>query len=165
MKNIKAWLTASLLSLTLITSPAMAVVKIIVLPADAVQLKPSPLPGYVKAQGNCVACHSAEYMLYQPPTAPRAYWDAMVKRMKSVFKAPLNDADTRFIRDIADERRTALTAPRQLTRFLCGLTSPATTRAKLGKHAGFGRYATVPFRQVHARVEEVMGKEMLASER
>jgi hypothetical protein len=32
-------------------------------------------------------------MWYQPPTAPRAYWDAMVKRMKAVFKAPVNDAD------------------------------------------------------------------------
>lgn len=99
MKNTKALLTASLLSLTLITAPALATVKTIVLPPDDVQLKPSPLPGYVKAQGNCVACHSAEYMLYQPPTAPRAYWDTMVKRMKAVFKAPINDAD---IPDIVD---------------------------------------------------------------
>jgi mono/diheme cytochrome c family protein len=99
MKNTKALLAASLLSLTLITAPALATVKIIVLPPDGVQLKPSPLPGYVKAQGNCVACHSAEYMLYQPPTAPRAYWDTMVKRMKAVFKAPINDAD---IPDIVD---------------------------------------------------------------
>jgi len=73
--------------------------KTIVLPADSVQLKPSPLPGYAKAQANCVACHSAEYMLYQPPTAPRAYWDAMVKRMKAVFKAPIDDADMPAIVD------------------------------------------------------------------
>ena len=32
-------------------------------------------------------------MLYQPPTAARPYWDAMVKRMKVVFKAPIDDAD------------------------------------------------------------------------
>jgi hypothetical protein len=67
--------------------------KNIELPPDPVQLKVSSLPGYAKAQANCVACHSAEYMLYQPPTAPRPYWDAMVKRMKAVFKAPINDAD------------------------------------------------------------------------
>lgn len=73
--------------------PSFAAVKTINLPADGVQLKASPLPGYEKAQANCVACHSAEYMLYQPPTAPRAYWEAMVKRMKDVFKAPVNDAD------------------------------------------------------------------------
>jgi sulfite dehydrogenase (cytochrome) subunit B len=67
--------------------------KTIQLPPDTVQLKPSALPGYAKAQGNCVGCHSAEYMLYQPPSAARPYWDAMVKRMKAVFNAPIEDAD------------------------------------------------------------------------
>ena len=70
-----------------------AVVKTIVLPPDPVQLKPSALPGYAKAQAQCVACHSAEYMQYQPPTAGRPYWDTMVKRMKAVFRAPVNEAD------------------------------------------------------------------------
>jgi mono/diheme cytochrome c family protein len=78
---------------------AMAGSKSIDLPPDSVQLKPSALPGYAKAQANCVVCHSAEYMQYQPPTAPRAYWDAMVKRMKGVFKAPINDADMPAIID------------------------------------------------------------------
>ncbi|MEP6656115.1 MAG: hypothetical protein ABJC33_02710 [Betaproteobacteria bacterium] len=40
-----------------------------------------------------MACHSAEYMRYQPPTAPRPSWVAMVTRMKVVFKAPIDDAD------------------------------------------------------------------------
>ena len=78
---------------------AQAVVKNIQLPPDPVQLKASPLPGYAKAQEQCVACHSAEYMLYQPPTAPRSYWEAMVKRMKTVFNAPLADADIPLIVD------------------------------------------------------------------
>ncbi len=73
--------------------------KTIVLPPDGTQLKASSLPGYAKAQANCVACHSAEYMLYQPPTAGRPYWDAMTKRMKAVFKAPINDADIPLIVD------------------------------------------------------------------
>ena len=38
-------------------------------------------------------------MLYQPASAPRAYWENMVKRMKAVFKAPLNDADMPAIVD------------------------------------------------------------------
>lgn len=76
-----------------------ALPKTIQLPPDGVQLKASPLPGYAKAQANCVACHSAEYMLYQPPNAPRPYWDAMVKRMKAVFKAPVDDADMPAIVD------------------------------------------------------------------
>lgn len=79
--------------------PAHAAAKSIDLPPDGVQLKPSSLEGYAKAQANCVACHSAEYMLYQPPTAPRGYWEAMVKRMKGVFKAPIDDADMPAIVD------------------------------------------------------------------
>jgi hypothetical protein len=67
--------------------------KDIQIPPDSVQLTPSPLPGYAKAQANCTRCHSAEYMRYQPPNAARPYWDAMVHRMKTVFKAPINDAD------------------------------------------------------------------------
>ena len=63
------------------------------LPPDGIQLTPSPLPGYAKAQTSCVMCHSAEYMRYQPPNAARPYWDAMVHRMKTVFKAPIADED------------------------------------------------------------------------
>jgi mono/diheme cytochrome c family protein len=73
--------------------------KTITLPMEGPPLKASPLPGYAKAQSNCVACHTAEYMLYQPPTAPRAYWEAMVTRMKVVFKAPIDDADMPAIVD------------------------------------------------------------------
>jgi len=81
------------------TAWAMAATKTITLPPDGVQLKESTLPGYAKAQANCVACHSAEYMRYQPASAARPYWDAMVKRMKLVFKAPIDDADMPAIVD------------------------------------------------------------------
>ena len=67
--------------------------KDIQLPPDTVLLTPSPLPGYAKAQANCTMCHSAEYMRYQPPSAARPYGDAMVHRMKAVFKAPIADED------------------------------------------------------------------------
>lgn len=79
--------------------PLAAAPKTITLPPDGLQLKASALPGYAKAQANCVACHSAEYMAYQPPTAARPYWDAMVKRMKGVFKAPIADEDMPVIVD------------------------------------------------------------------
>ena len=71
----------------------------ITLPPDGVQLQASALPGYAKAQAECVACHSAEYMVYQPANAPRAYWQAMVLRMKAVFKAPIDDADMPLLVD------------------------------------------------------------------
>ena len=44
-----------------------AMPKTIVLPPDGAQLRPSSLPGYAKAQANCIVCHSAEYLLYQTP--------------------------------------------------------------------------------------------------
>ena len=90
--NTKSFVAAASTALALFgAGPCLS--KSIELPPDSAQLKTSSLPGYAKARANCVACHSAEYMLYQPPSAPRPYWDAMVKRMKQVFKAPLNDAD------------------------------------------------------------------------
>jgi hypothetical protein len=73
--------------------------KSIELPPDGMQLKPSSLPGYAKAQAICAACHSAEYMQYQPPNAARPYWEAMVKRMKTVFNAPVQDEDIPLIVD------------------------------------------------------------------
>lgn len=99
--NHKAVFTAGAVALALIGlgagNPSFAGSKSIDLPPDGVQLKPSTLPGYAKAQAICAACHSAEYMQYQPATAPRPYWDAMAKRMKVVFKAPIADEDIPLI--------------------------------------------------------------------
>ncbi len=44
----------------------------------------------------------------------------------------------------------ALSEPRQLARFLCGMTSPKTTRAKLGKHMLFGSCQAATFPRVLA---------------
>jgi len=88
MKNTLSLIAAALLALA---APVDA--KDLKLPPDGVQLTPSALPGYAKAQANCTMCHSAEYMLDQPPSAARPYWDAMVHRMKTVFKAPIADED------------------------------------------------------------------------
>lgn len=44
----------------------------------------------------------------------------------------------------------ALAHPRQLARFLCGLTSPAQTRARIGRHSLFGSLAAYRFRDVLA---------------
>jgi mono/diheme cytochrome c family protein len=96
MKHVFA---LALLAATALSEPSAAAPKTITLPPDGVQLVPSNLPGYAKAQASCVSCHSAEYMLYQPPNAGRAYWDTMAKRMKAVFKAPIDDADIPAIVD------------------------------------------------------------------
>jgi ATP-dependent DNA helicase RecQ len=72
---------------------------------------------------------------------------------------PFTDADAEEIRALIFEEHPSLTTPRQLTRFLCGLTSPATSRAKLTKRPEFARYATTPFRTVLAQVEACFAEE------
>ena len=98
MKQTRTLVAATVAAL-LLASGGTLHAKSIVLPPDGVQMTPSNLPGYAKARAECVQCHSAEYMLMQPPTAPRGYWDAMVHRMKAVFKAPIDDADMPAIID------------------------------------------------------------------
>jgi ATP-dependent DNA helicase RecQ len=66
---------------------------------------------------------------------------------------PFTSADTEAIRALTSEAHPSLATPRAVTRLLCGLTSPATTRAKLTKRPEFGRYAATPFRTVLAQVE------------
>jgi ATP-dependent DNA helicase RecQ len=59
-----------------------------------------------------------------------------------------SDEDLIAIRKLADERHAALKTPRQLARFLCGITSPAVTRARLGRHDAFGLLESRPFAEV-----------------
>ncbi|MEM6277952.1 MAG: ATP-dependent DNA helicase RecQ [Verrucomicrobiota bacterium] len=46
------------------------------------------------------------------------------------------------------EQHPALRQPRQLARFLCGITSPATSRARMQRDERFGALAEVPFEDV-----------------
>ncbi len=65
----------------------------ITLPQETAAYKPSDLPGYTLVQQDCLICHSAQYVLYQPPSSPRSYWEATVKKMKKPFGAPFSDDD------------------------------------------------------------------------
>lgn len=69
------------------------------LPQETAAYKQSSLPGYNLALQNCMTCHSAQYVSTQPPSSPRAYWEATVKKMKSPFGAPLKDEDMPAIVD------------------------------------------------------------------
>jgi len=61
------------------------------------------------------------------------------------------------IQDLRRENHPALRQGRQLARFLCGLSSPATTRARLARDERFGLLAEVPFEDVLAQLEELGG--------
>ncbi len=62
-------------------------------------------------------------------------------------------AEAAKLRALLAERHEALASPRQVARFLCGISSPSATRAKLSKHKLFGLLSDVPFQQVLAFVE------------
>jgi ATP-dependent DNA helicase RecQ len=62
-------------------------------------------------------------------------------------------ADGQLVAELRGENHAALAASRQLARFLCGLASPATTRAKLNRDSRFGRLAGAPFGEVLKFVE------------
>jgi ATP-dependent DNA helicase RecQ len=70
---------------------------------------------------------------------------------------PFTAQDGQAIRGLIDERHAAMSSPRAVTRLLCGLSSPATTRAKLTRRPEFGRWAATPFRTVLAQVEACWG--------
>jgi ATP-dependent DNA helicase RecQ len=83
--------------------------------------------------GHCARCHG------EPA---KALADSTTKAR------PVLDAGV--IRRLRAERHDALQSPRQLARFLCGISSPATTRAKLRTRPEFGQWSHVPFADVLA---------------
>lgn len=60
----------------------------ITLPDDKVVLPEGP--GRDAVLENCSACHSPS-MLLQQPKVPRAKWEAIVGKMRKVYKAPIDD--------------------------------------------------------------------------
>ncbi len=80
---------------------------------------------------------------------------------KSTISVPLPEsnrreltlADLAQITEVAGEKHPALRSSRSLARFLCGIASPAATRARLSRHPAFGSLATVPFAQVLGQIE------------
>lgn len=58
--------------------------------------------------------------------------------------------ETARIHALIQARHPALRHPRQLARFLCGLSSPATQRDRLRRHDDFGLLSRLPFAEVLA---------------
>ena len=68
----------------------------ITLPDDPVELPEGP--GRAAVLENCGACHSPS-MLLQQPKVPRAKWEAIVTKMRKVYKAPVDDAAASQVAD------------------------------------------------------------------
>jgi ATP-dependent DNA helicase RecQ len=57
-------------------------------------------------------------------------------------------AEAEIARRVRAENHPPLAHPRQLARFLCGITSPAATRAQLNRHPDFGALGEFPFQKI-----------------
>ena len=84
-----------------------------------------------KPCGHCDRCRGVPAKTIKPPKSRRVTHD-----------------DIAAVRKLVDEKHAALNTPRQLARFLCGMASPAATRARLTRNNAFGMLAYLPFAEV-----------------
>jgi ATP-dependent DNA helicase RecQ len=102
---------------------------------------------------DCGHCSRCEEEAHRGTGAKPAGAGAQAVSLPATRRAPLGEREAARLRKLRAEKHAALATPRQLARFLCGLSSPATTRAKLRKHADFGLMESTPFSEVLAFVE------------
>ena len=98
-----------------------------------------------------------------PPAAPRkdpqaAAQAAPVVTMRNIFDEPTKrkmDPKAWALAVAFRSKEAKLHPARSFARFLCGITSPQLSRAKLSSKELFGVFAEVPFGEVLARAEEL----------
>ncbi len=88
---------AVVLGLALASSAAFALS--IDLPQETATYRNIDMPGYLKAQQNCLICHSAQYPSTQPPGLSHSFWEAEVKKMKATYGATFPDEDIPALTD------------------------------------------------------------------
>lgn len=59
-----------------------------------------------------------------------------------------SDEELEHLKRLVGQKHSELATPRQLARFLCGMSSPAATRARLSRNDAFGLFADLPFAEV-----------------
>jgi ATP-dependent DNA helicase RecQ len=92
--------------------------------------------------GHCVSClHPGDR---QPRIIPRSQTQA------------ISTAQIEIIQGVIDQKHPALRATRQLARYLCGITSPASTRDRLTKGDAFGLLNHFPFSDVLMQCESML---------
>jgi cytochrome c5 len=55
---------------------------------------------------NCLACHSADHILYQPSLSKEA-WEEVVHKMVTAYKAPISSEDEKQIVDYLVKTKSA----------------------------------------------------------
>lgn len=91
--------------------------------------------------GNCGNCVS-------PPREP--------VRLPCSLRDEISADQVAVMTGVVAEKHAALRRPRQLARFLCGITSPAASRARLSRHDAFGLLSEVPFQTVLIQADSML---------
>ena len=88
-----------------------------------------------------------------------AVGQAVTDPHEAVAMVPDPDEARDELRTLLTEDHPALARPRQMARFLCGLSSPATSysRPSLIRHPSFGAFSGAPFTEVLTLVEDLLG--------
>lgn len=68
------------------------------LPDDNAMATLKPGPGVDVSTANCAICHSTDYIVRQPGNDAK-HWEAEVRKMVTVFGAPIGDEDVKVIVD------------------------------------------------------------------
>ena len=91
-------------------------------------------------------CSPTSARTARPTAATAAGASAIAPARCRPGRRRLGEAEKAALRDLLAQGHAALATPRQLARFLCGITSPAATRAKLQKGPLFGAWRRCPSR-------------------
>jgi len=102
-----------------------------------------------------IAAYFGETMSESCGHCDRCRGEPAVRIKRASTRVP-SDREWAAVRDLLDEGHAALGTPRQLARFLCGMSSPASTRARLGRHDAFGMLADLPFAEVLTMANAVL---------
>ncbi len=116
----------------------------------------SDLPGRSECLTGCLTGYFGEKL-----PAPCGHCDRCRGLKPESIRRPqvrkAEDGEWAVMKGLIDERHPALATPRQLARFLSGMTSPAATRAGLTRHDAFGMLADIPFREILDQVNAARG--------
>ncbi|MBT6273446.1 MAG: RecQ family ATP-dependent DNA helicase, partial [Chromatiales bacterium] len=113
------------------------------------------------AHDGCVTQHLLQYFGEDRATCGHCCrcQGVAVAALNGADAPQLADQDERQVRNLFAAGHASIATPRQLARFLCGITSPATTRAKLRRETRmFGVYESTPFKSVLKLAENVVGE-------
>jgi ATP-dependent DNA helicase RecQ len=111
------------------------------------------------AQGKCcltqaLLTHFGEKMDEPCGHCDRCRGIAPVK-LKRAKPRKITQSEHTQILALLEEKHAALGTPRQLARFLCGMSSPASMRARLYKNDAYGLLSSLPFTEVEIFAESL----------